>query len=130
MSRHIVVIAGVAGVAGFAAAFGYYMLLAQRLRELGSNAATAGRQPGWVPVVELAKHLLVAAVVVGLAARAGVTSAVDGALLGTALWLGFPVVLLLGSVVHEKVAWRLAALHAGDWLAKLLIIGAIAGAWL
>ena len=40
-----------------------------------------------------------------------------------------PVILLLGSVVHEKVPWRLAALHAGDWLVKLLLIAVIVGIW-
>ena len=49
--------------------------------------------------------------------------------LGLALWIGFPVILLLGSVVHEKVPWRLAALHAGDWLVKLLLIAVIVGIW-
>jgi Protein of unknown function (DUF1761) len=50
-------------------------------------------------------------------------------LLGLALWVAFPVMLLLGSVVHEKVPWRLAALHAGDWLVKLLVISLIVGIW-
>ena len=44
-------------------------------------------------------------------------------------WVGFPVILLLGSVVHEKVPWRLAVLHAGDWLVKLLLIAVIVGVW-
>ena len=37
-------------------------------------------------------------------------------------------VLLAGSVAHEKVPWRLAAIHAGDWLVKLVLItGVVAG---
>jgi hypothetical protein len=32
-------------------------------------------------------------------------------------------------VVHENVPWKLAALHAGDWLAKLLIIAVIVSVW-
>jgi hypothetical protein len=34
-----------------------------------------------------------------------------------------------GSVFHENVPWRLAALHAGDWLVKLLVIAVIVGVW-
>ena len=30
-----------------------------------------------------------------------------------------------GSVVHEKVPWRLAAIHSGDWLVKLLLITSV-----
>jgi hypothetical protein len=31
-------------------------------------------------------------------------------------------------VVHEKVSWQLAAIHAGDWLVKLLLIATVVGA--
>lgn len=43
------------------------------------------------------------------------------------LWGAFPVVLLSGSVVHEKVPWQLAAIHAGDWLIKLALVSTIVG---
>jgi hypothetical protein len=29
--------------------------------------------------------------------------------------------------VHEKVPWQLAAIHAGDWLVKLLLIATVVG---
>ena len=32
-------------------------------------------------------------------------------------------------VFHEKVPWQLAAIHAGDWLLKLLTVAAIVAAW-
>ena len=37
--------------------------------------------------------------------------------------------ILLGSVVHENVPLMLAAIHAGDWLATLLLMTVILGAW-
>jgi hypothetical protein len=40
------------------------------------------------------------------------------------LWI-FPAAILLGSVVHEGVPPTLAGIHAGDWLAKLILIAAI-----
>lgn len=46
------------------------------------------------------------------------------------LWIGFPFVLLTGSVMREKVPPVTAMLHAGDWLLKLLVIAAIVGLWL
>jgi hypothetical protein len=51
-------------------------------------------------------------------------------LLGLALWLGFPFVLLTGSMMWEKVPAVTAMLHAGDWLLKLVVISVIVGLWL
>jgi hypothetical protein len=35
----------------------------------------------------------------------------------------------LYSVVHENVPLMLAAIHAGDWLVKLLLMAVIIGVW-
>jgi hypothetical protein len=51
-------------------------------------------------------------------------------LLGLALWLGFPFVLLTGSMMWEKVPAVTAILHAGDWLLKLVVISALVGLWI
>jgi Protein of unknown function (DUF1761) len=45
--------------------------------------------------------------------------------LGLVLRLGFPVVLWVGAIMHENIPWRLAAIHAGDWLVKLLVVGVV-----
>jgi hypothetical protein len=42
---------------------------------------------------------------------------------------GFPVVLLSGSVIWEKVPAKLAAMHSGDWLVKLLVVSVIVSVW-
>ncbi|HEX6325961.1 MAG TPA: DUF1761 domain-containing protein [Jiangellaceae bacterium] len=123
-----------AAVAGFVAAFGYYAALGGQLVAVGSTAAHGGaavddRQAAWVPLFELIKHLLLAAVVAGLVVAIDIATWSDALVLGLALWVGFPVVLLAGSVVHEKVPWRLAAIHAGDWFVKLLLVALIVGAW-
>ena len=76
---------------------------------------------------------MLAVVVAGLADRLGATApgpAVALALaLALALWVAFPVVLLAGSVFHERVPVALAAVHAGDWLLKLLVVTAVTGLW-
>jgi hypothetical protein len=113
----------VAAVAAFFAAGGYYAALGKQLEKFSSAPAD---MPPWLLAVEVAKHLVVAA---GLAAGIGITAWPTAVLLGLALWVGFPVILLLGSVVHENVPWRLAVLHAGDWLVKLLLIAVIVGVW-
>jgi hypothetical protein len=72
---------------------------------------------------------LLAAVVTGLAAEADVHRLAGGIVLGLALWTAFPFVLWTGAVVHEGTPWRLAAIHAGDWLVKLVVVGAIVSVW-
>lgn len=78
--------------------------------------------------VELTRSATVAAAVAVLAERTG-TRGLPGALrLANGLWVTFPAVLLTGAVVHEKVPWRLAAVHGGDWLIKLVLVsGVVAG---
>src|SRR6266567_2433338 len=92
-------------------------------------AVARSRPPAWLMGLELLKSLVVAAVVAGLVALAGIAD-VGGALkLALALWVAFPLVLLVGSVTQENVPWKLGAIHSGDWLAKLVIITVIVTVW-
>jgi hypothetical protein len=77
-------------------------------------------------LVELLRNLAVAALVAGLLTAANWSDIGQGAVLGLSLWT-LPVVLLAGSAFHEGVPTRRAALHAVDWLIKLVTIGAIVG---
>jgi hypothetical protein len=79
--------------------------------------------------LEIAKNLVLAAIIAGLVATAGVVGVGGALLLAIALWLAFPVLLLAGSVTYEKVPMGLAAIHAGDWLAKLVIISVVVTLW-
>ncbi len=45
------------------------------------------------------------------------------------LWAGLPVVVFLGLVIHENFAARLAAIHVGDWLGKILIFTVLLTLW-
>lgn len=118
----------VAAIASFVAAFAYYAVFGRQLAEF---RGVAGEQPPtWlVPVIEVAKGLVIALVVAWLATIGDLAGWTDGLVLGLGLWVAFPVMLLIGSVVHENVARRLAALHAGDWLVKLLLIAVIVAVW-
>jgi hypothetical protein len=49
--------------------------------------------------------------------------------IGFLLWLGLSAVQWVSAMVWEKVPLTMAAIHAGDWLMKLLLISAIVGAW-
>ena len=77
-------------------------------------------------LVEVLRNVAVAALVAWLLTAADQSGLGEGAVLGLSLWI-LPVVLLAGSVFHEGVPARRAALHAGDWLFKLVAIGTIVG---
>ena len=75
------------------------------------------------------RGLILAAVVAGLASQGEIDEWTGGLLLGLALWIGFPLVLWTGAMIWESTPWRLAAIHAGDWLVKLLVVGVIVSVW-
>ena len=120
----------VAAVAVFVVSTVYYILFTAQLKRLSAAYADAdGSPPPWKVALEIVRSLVVGAVVAGLVALIGVTDMAGALQLGLALWIGFPVVLLAGSVIWEKVPPMLAAIHAGDWLLKLLVIAMIVTLW-
>lgn len=119
----------VATIATFVFGGFYYAMLGDRLAAVRGPEAPSDETPPWTLAAEVGRCLVVAIVVAGLASRAGVDTAVGGLLLGLVLWVGFPLVLWLGAIIHENTSWRLAVIHGGDWLAKLLIVGLIVSAW-
>lgn len=88
------------------------------------------RPAGLTAMVEVARCLVLAAVVTGLAVATGAGTWWQGLLLGLALFVGFPLVLWTGALWHERTPLRAAAVHAGDWLVKLLAAGTLVGALL
>lgn len=105
----------------------YYAAFGSRLARHHEAYATVERPPPWVLSVELARSATVATALIVLTERIGSEGLADAARLAVGLWAAFPVVLLSGSVVHEKVPWQVAAIHGGDWLIKLLLASLIAG---
>lgn len=118
-----------ATIAVFVVSSVYYVTLSGRLARLSPAYADATSPRPWELALELVRSLVVASVVAGLAAALDIRDVPGAALLAVALWIGFPVVLLAGAVLHENVPSRLAAIHAGDWLLKLLVIGLIVSLW-
>jgi hypothetical protein len=112
----------VATVAAFILSGTYYALLGN---QLAANEPT----PPWTIAAELLRSLILAAVVAGLAVQGGIHDVAGGLALGVALWVGFPLLLWTGAIIHEKTPLRLAVIHGGDWLAKLLVVGVIVSVW-
>ena len=115
-------------VLAFVLGAGYYAVLGYQLTAAREGESAMPTSLWFVPV-ELVRCLLLAGIVIGLAAATDTTTWWGGLLLGLALWVGFPLVLWIGAIVHETEPVRLAVIHGGDWLVKLLAIGTLAGMW-
>jgi hypothetical protein len=119
-----------ATVVAFVLSSAWYVALADQLAAVSPAAAAAGdRVPPWTVAAELLRSLVAVTVVAGLAAQTGTDDWSGGLWLGLALWVGFPLVLWAGAMLHERAPWRLAAIHAGDWLVKLLVVTVIVSVW-
>jgi Protein of unknown function (DUF1761) len=119
----------VAAVAAFILSAVWYGVFGGTLAQLHPAYADSESPSAKDAMVELARNIVVAVVLAGLADQIGIEGWAGAALLGLVLWVGIVVVLLTGSVYHEKVPMKLAAIHAGDWLLKLVVIAIIVGEW-
>lgn len=118
---------GVATIAAFLLSGAWYAVMPWPAAGAGDVPRAETPSPP-VLLAEILRSAVVATVVAGLLVELDALSVGEGALLGLVLWVGFPAVLFAGSIIHERYPARLAALHLGDWLLKLILIGAIAGA--
>jgi heme/copper-type cytochrome/quinol oxidase subunit 2 len=120
-----------AAVAAFAASLVWYTVFAGAMMELrGIDPATATEMgaPAWTMVFVIVQSLVVAFMLAYFVVHLGVADWKGAVRLGALVWV-FPAMILLGSVVHENVPLMLAAIHAGDWLVKLLLMAVILGVW-
>jgi hypothetical protein len=107
----------------------YYAVFGAQLAKVSDAAARGDRPSPWKLAVELLRCVILTAVVAGVARQGEIDQWAGGLLLGLALWIGFPLVLWTGAMIWENTSWRLAAIHAGDWLAKLLVVAVIMSVW-
>lgn len=123
----------VAVVAGFGFSSVWYVLFGGtwgRLRAANpESVADMHRAPAWKKLAELLRCLILALVLARLVSLYSSGDWWSALQLGVWLWIGFPVVLLSGSILWENTHWKIAAIHAGDWLGKLLLMTVILGAW-
>ena len=117
----------VAALAAFVASSAWYTVFSGAMTELSgagpTTPTTTGSLAGTMLFV-VAQSLVVALMISYLVARLGIADRKAALRLGALIWI-FPASILLGSVVHENVPPALAAIHAGDWLAKLLLMATI-----
>ncbi len=118
----------VATVGAFVASTVYYTVFGAALAAQLGTGPSSDRPPLWKILVELLRSLTVT-VGFALALTMMDVTGLGVLLFAAAVWLLFPVAILSGSVVWDSVPWRLAAIHAGDWLVKAILIALVVGLW-
>jgi hypothetical protein len=94
------------------------------------SGVTASPSPNAVKALcELFRTFVLAYVIARLVLRLNIADWKGALQLGLWLWIGFPVVLLTGSMLWQNVPWQLAAIHSGDWLIKLILIPVVVAVW-
>lgn len=101
--------------------FGHQFLELSGIAQTQPNAMKA--------LLELIRTSILAYVIARLLLMLNIADWKGALRLGLWLWIGFPVILLTGSMLWQNVPWQLAAIHAGDWLIKLFLIPVVLAAW-
>lgn len=124
----------IATIAAFLFSTVYYIILGKQVMK--ARAAYAGKKEDvrttMTPVklvVEIVRTFVLGLFLAYAVAILNFLYLSQALLLAVWLWIAFPVVLLVGSVMHERFPVKLAIIHAGDWLAKLLIFCVILTLW-
>jgi hypothetical protein len=120
----------VAAVAAFVASLVWYFVFGKELAKVSAAFAEGMQKPQpWKMLVVIGQSLVVALVLayfIGLIGNVGWLGALQ---VGILLWIGLSAVQWVGSIMWEKVPLKMAAIHAGDWLVKLVLIAVIVGVW-
>jgi Protein of unknown function (DUF1761) len=120
----------VAAIAAFVLSTIWYIGFAKQRAELSAAPMAEVRKPQPVKMVlEIARNIILAYILAYLVTRLGISTWPAAMTFALLLWIGFPVLLLTGSVMWENVPWKLAAIHGGDWLLKLLAVIVILSRW-
>jgi hypothetical protein len=116
-------------VIAFIVSMFYYRALAKQMKKLGAGTATMKKPDAMKIIEEVLRNFILSAVLLYFIVHLAIPTVLSAGALALIFWLGFPFILFTGSIMYEKVPMKLAAIHAGDWLIKLVIICAILQKW-
>jgi hypothetical protein len=94
--------------------------------ELTKQEMKPARQ--WIPA-GIVGHQVMALVLAVVVYLANATTIIEGAIVGSLLWIGFVVTLETGELIWEKIPFKLFAIRIGNHFLGLGISGAILAVW-
>lgn len=130
--NYLAIIVGVVAAILFSAV--YYLLLNKQVVALRASKLSKSEDVRTTTtpnklIIEFVRTFVLGLVVAYAVSLLGLTQLDESVVVAFWLWIGFPVVFLVGAVTNEHFPGRLAAIHAGDWLVKLLIFSSILTLW-
>lgn len=120
----------VAALAAFVTSAVWYIVFGKELAKLNTDFAKGlqQRQP-WKMLVVIAQSLVLALVLAYLLGRIGKLDWLGTLGVGILLWIGLAAMQWVGSMRWENVPLKMAAIHADDWLVKIVRLAVIVGMW-
>ncbi len=120
----------VAAVAAFVVSSVWYIVFGKELAKVSAAFAEALQKPQpWKMLVVIVQSLVLALVLAYFIRLIGDVDWMGAVRVGVLLWIGLSAMQWVGSIMWEKVLWKMAAIHAGDWLVKLVVIAVIVCVW-
>ncbi len=92
-----------------------------------NNAAPAF--PQWTMIFAPLRELIASYVLAFLITRLEITRVKNAVNLMLLLWLAFHAVGMAGAILWDHMPWPLGAVHAGDWLMKMLFMAVVLTVW-
>lgn len=86
--------------------------------------------PQWTMAFAPLREIIASFVLARLIVLTGLTNWKVTTRLMLLLWVAFHVVGMAGAVLWDNMQWQLGAVHAGDWLMKMLYMGIVLTLWL
>ena len=86
--------------------------------------------PQWTMAFAPLREIIASFVLAHLIVLIGLTKWKVTTRLMLLLWVAFHAVGMAGAVLWDNMQWQLGAVHAGDWLMKMLYMGVVLSIWL
>src|SRR4051812_45579230 len=112
----------VAGLTAFVFSLVWYSTVLFGSIWIETKGAQATAMPPWKLFVAPLRELITAWLLAWLIGRLGIDHWKRAANLALILWAAFYVVQLAGAVIWDGMPPALGAVHAGDWLVKMLVM--------
>ena len=120
----------VAGIVAFVASAIWYIVFGKEMAKVSTAFAEQQQRPApWKMGAVIVQSIVIAFVLAYIIARSGSTGWLDAAWIGFILWLGLSAMQWVGSMLWENVPFKMALIHGGDWLLKMVLISIIVGIW-
>ena len=108
---------------GFVVSSIWYIIFGNIWMELrGLDPTKQQSPPIWRTLLEIGRTFILTCVLAYFVSSLNIMKWKQALQLGLILWIGFPIILLSGSIIYENVSWKIALIHSGDWLLKPLAI--------